>query len=59
MSGVYVPTWTTVGASVNEYVKHLGKYNLAVAHHGNGDDDAYMAMYRAMLDYHNALSVKK
>lgn len=59
LSGVYVPTWTKVGAGVNEYVKHLGKYNMTVANHANGDDEAYMAMYRAMLDYHNALSAKK
>ena len=59
LNGVYVPAWATVGAGVNEYVKHLGKYNLSVAHHGNGDDDAYLALYRAMLDYYNALSAKK
>ena len=59
LSGVYVPTWTTIGTGVNEYVKHLGKYNMTVANHANGDDEAYMAMYRAMLDYYNALSVKK
>ncbi len=59
LSGVYVPTWTTVGAGVNEYVKHLGKYNMTIANHANGDDEAYMAMYRAMLDYYNALSAKK
>ena len=59
LSGVYVPTWTTVGAGVNEYVKHLGKYKMAVASHAPGDDEAYMALYRAMLDYYNGLNAKK
>ena len=59
LNGVYVPAWATVGAGVNEYVKHLGKYNMAVANHADGDDDAYFSLYRAMLDYYNALSVKK
>lgn len=60
LNGVYVPTWTTVGAGVNEYVKHLGKYNMTIAQHQAGDDEeAYFSMYRAMLDYYNALAVKK
>lgn len=59
LNGVYIPTWTTVGAGVNEYVKHLGKYNMKLVSHANGDDEAYLAMYRAMLDYYNALSFAK
>ena len=59
LNGVYAPKWATVGAGVDEYVRHLGKYKLAVTNYGNGDDDAYLALYRAMLDYYNALSAKK
>ncbi len=59
LNGVYVPAWTTVGAGVNEYVKHLGKYNMTVSQRATGDDEAYFSLYRAMLDYYNALSVKK
>lgn len=59
LNGVYVPAWTTVGAGVNEYVKHLGKYNMTVSQRATGDDEAYFSLYRAMLDYYNALSAKK
>ena len=59
LNGAYVPAWTTVGASLNEYVKHLGKYNIAVAPRKDGDDDAYFALYKAMLDYYTGLIAKK
>jgi hypothetical protein len=59
LNGVYVPAWTTVGAAVNEYVKHLGKYNMTVSQRSTGDDEAYFSLYRAMLDYYNALNLKK
>ena len=59
LQGVYVPTWGTVGAGVNEYARHLGKYGMTVAQGAPADEEAYLALYRAMLDYYSMLSVKK
>jgi hypothetical protein len=58
LKNAYVPDWGTVGASVKEFADHLGKYDLAVGHARPGDEEAYYALHRAMLEYFNTLAAK-
>ncbi|MGL6076919.1 MAG: hypothetical protein ACRC8S_22415 [Fimbriiglobus sp.] len=59
LQGVFNPTWTTLGATVSEFTRHMEKYGMGFGPAPKNDEDAYFALYQAMSSYHKALQVKK
>jgi hypothetical protein len=59
LSGVYSPAWATIGVSVNEFVKTTGTHQMTLAPAIPGQEEAYFALYRGLLNYHTALTAKK
>ena len=55
-SGLFPPTWSTIGASVAELVRHMTKFELAFSPATAGGEDAYYSLHRGFSTYYVALS---
>ncbi len=58
LAGAYDPSWTSVGVTAADLVKHMRKYELTFAPAPAGADAAYDALYRGLAGYHQALAAK-
>jgi len=58
LQGVFNPARRMSGATVKEFVNHNEKYKLIIDQADPGDLEAYLALYRGLMDYHTALVEK-
>jgi hypothetical protein len=56
MAPAFVPSWSALGVTVKELVRHMSKYKLTFAPATPADGGAYDVLYRGLSDYYLGLA---
>jgi hypothetical protein len=59
LSGVYPSKWGTIGATAAELLAHMTRFGLTFGPAAAGNEGAYLALHRGLVEYYAALSQKK